>query len=369
MTKDNLTPSDLPLAVIVEPPADAARPTEPDPPSSAVEPPPPKAAGWPIVKGFIGGLVGGLAVAALAVVAVIVAWPNLQSLVFGSEDQRLSTVERALADVNPRLAAVEREQSRSAGTETTATVQALAQRVTALEAQTKTPIADQNDRSAADIARLEAEIQSLRRAMPPEGTVLRLAERAEFGGKGSARPGLPERLGPGPAARRRTVARRGRSRRPVPERTAGGPTGGDAGRRSGHRGHDPDGRRRGAPPRRVGRRLPRPVRRYPARRRPARRERVLATSALPFDVAGQHPAPGWTGRRPARRRRPGRTEDQGGRSGQGRPGSVGLAGPAARARHAMDFRPLRPAWRSTAPCRSCRRRPPPRRRKAAANSR
>jgi hypothetical protein len=190
MTQDNQTTPDLPLAVIVEPTVEAAHHTDTDTPTEPAGPTdakPPRTSGWPVAKGFIGGLLGGLAVAALAAVALTVAWPRIQTLVLGNEDQRLGNVERALDEVNSRIASVERNQSQNAGADTTATIQALAQRVTALEAQSRTPatdprigaVAEQSDRLAADIVRLEAEIQSLHRAIPPEGTILRLAERAE----------------------------------------------------------------------------------------------------------------------------------------------------------------------------------------------
>jgi uroporphyrinogen-III synthase len=105
-----------------------------------------------------------------------------------NEARRLTLLEHAIDDLNPRLVAVEREQSRTAGTaDATGAAQNLAQKVSSLEAQAHAPLADprigaladRTDRLSADVSRLTADIQALRGAIPPEGTILRLAERTE----------------------------------------------------------------------------------------------------------------------------------------------------------------------------------------------
>ncbi|PKU24781.1 COG4223 family protein [Telmatospirillum siberiense] len=159
----------------------------------AVEPPadrkPPPS---PVVWGFLGGLFGGIVVFVAAIGGLAAAWPDLREAVFGDEPRRLTTLEHAIDDLNPRLAAVERELNRRNGeADATGLAQTLAQKVAALETQVHAPLADarvgslaeRSDRQAADLSRLTADVQSLRGAIPPEGTILRLAERAELAEK------------------------------------------------------------------------------------------------------------------------------------------------------------------------------------------
>ncbi|MDR3438232.1 mitofilin family membrane protein [Telmatospirillum sp.] len=138
----------------------------------------------PALRAFVGGLAGGLIISLAAVAGLAAAWPTVRPFVLADQDRRLDSLDRAIDDLNPRLVAIEREQpERSQGGETAG----LARRVATLEAQTRTPLADprigaaseQSERLASDVARLAADIQTLRAAIPPEGTILRLAERAE----------------------------------------------------------------------------------------------------------------------------------------------------------------------------------------------
>lgn len=122
----------------------------------------------------------GLLIAA----GVVAAWPELRDRLLTPTDRRLTILERAIDDLNPRLSAVEREQSRlGMGTDSTAPpTQALSQRLAALEARA----AASDPRVGATIEQLNHladQVESLRRAMPPEGTILRLADRAEVAEK------------------------------------------------------------------------------------------------------------------------------------------------------------------------------------------
>jgi hypothetical protein len=142
----------------------------------------------PTLRGFLGGLLGGLAVSLAAAGGLVAAWPSLHDIVTGDEIRRLTPLEHAIEDINPRLVAVEREQIKNAGgADAAGLAQSLAQKVAALEAETHAPLADprigalaeRTDRLSADVSRLAADVQTLRGAIPPEGTILRLAERAE----------------------------------------------------------------------------------------------------------------------------------------------------------------------------------------------
>ncbi len=141
----------------------------------------------PALKGFLGGLAGGIAVSVLAAGGLAAVWPGLRAQALSPVDRRLTVLERAIDDLNPRLSALERQQAAAGGADTALSVQSLSQRVATLEAQTHGPTADprvgavaeQNDRLAADVTRLNGEVEALRRAMPPEGTILRLAEQAQ----------------------------------------------------------------------------------------------------------------------------------------------------------------------------------------------
>ncbi|HXP96649.1 MAG TPA: mitofilin family membrane protein [Telmatospirillum sp.] len=148
----------------------------------------PKSSIPPLARGFFGGLVGGIAVSAVVGGGLVAAWPSLHDVLLGDETRRLSLLEHAIDDLNPRLVAVERDQNRSAGAaDATGMAQNLAQKVSSLEAQAHAPLADprigalsdRTDRLSADMSRLTADIQALRGAIPPEGTILRLAERTE----------------------------------------------------------------------------------------------------------------------------------------------------------------------------------------------
>jgi hypothetical protein len=127
-------------------------------------------------RGVFGGLLGGVAVSALAVGGLVVAWPQLQSHLLGSSDeaQHLASLDQALAQLTQRVAAL--EGSHAAAAPAAAVDPQLSQRIAALEAGVADPrlpaLAQKVEQSTADI-------DALRKAMPPEGLLLRLADRAE----------------------------------------------------------------------------------------------------------------------------------------------------------------------------------------------
>jgi hypothetical protein len=148
--------------------------TEPSPSEGSLAMPRPPS---PTLRGFIGGLVGGAAIALVAVGGLTAAWPDLQAWLLSDHNRRIESLDRAIDEMNPRLVALEREQAQAVGGGArTDAATSLAQRVATLENQVRALSASS---PSADIARLSAELQTLRAAIPAEGTILRLAERAE----------------------------------------------------------------------------------------------------------------------------------------------------------------------------------------------
>jgi hypothetical protein len=167
-----------------EPPAPAA----PETIVERTDEKPPKPATSPGTRGFLGGVAGGLVASVIAAGGLLAAWPSLHDVLLDNEVRRLGLLEHAIDDINPRLVAVEREQIRtSGGADAAGMAQNLAQKVATLETQAHAPLADPRigalvdrvDRLSGDVSKLVTDIQTLRGAIPPEGTILRLAERAE----------------------------------------------------------------------------------------------------------------------------------------------------------------------------------------------
>ncbi|HIJ62474.1 MAG TPA: hypothetical protein HPQ04_07255 [Rhodospirillaceae bacterium] len=141
------------------------------------ETPPPAPAAKSSGNAFLAGLAGGVLVTAGILAAAAVAWPTLSARLLGDMDRRLSLVERATDDVHARMAAIEQAESRNAnGT----LLQNLTQRLAAVESQaTPGAGAGADTRLAAEISRLNAELEAVKRSLPPEGAILRLADKAE----------------------------------------------------------------------------------------------------------------------------------------------------------------------------------------------
>jgi hypothetical protein len=141
--------------------------------------------GSSLFRGVAGGLIGGVLVLLLAAGGLVAAWPILQTVLIGDLQSRLATAERAVEDANGRIAAIQREQAQVASSDAATSLPALAQRVAALEAQVRTSSSSDPrltalaDQLGTDTARLKGEIDAVRQAIPPEGTILKLVDRAE----------------------------------------------------------------------------------------------------------------------------------------------------------------------------------------------
>ena len=138
--------------------------------------PPPSPAPRSIGKAFLAGLAGGILVTAGVLAAVVTTWPTLSARLLGDMDRRLSLVERAGDDIHARLAAIEQADSHNAN-ETL--LQNLTQRLAALESQAPHGAAGGDVRLSGEIARLGGELEAVKRSLPPEGAILRLADKAE----------------------------------------------------------------------------------------------------------------------------------------------------------------------------------------------
>ncbi|HIJ38547.1 MAG TPA: hypothetical protein HPP80_06575 [Rhodospirillaceae bacterium] len=130
-------------------------------------------------KAFLAGLAGGVVVTAITFIAGLAFLPTLQEKLLESSNRRLGLLERAIEDLNPRLSALEQQEKRLGQSETSPSLQGLTQRLATLEAEPRSASGDSRLSSlSADVSRLATELDGLRRAMPPEGAILRLADRA-----------------------------------------------------------------------------------------------------------------------------------------------------------------------------------------------
>ncbi len=133
------------------------------------------------VSGFAGGLIGGLLVSALALAAAGALWPQMRTRLLGFDPEQLqsrtASMGRTLALMQGVLASHGQDEE-SGG---------LAQRVGALEQRLANPAADPRlaplaqsvEEARAETNKLQNDVAALRDAIPPAGTILRLAERAD----------------------------------------------------------------------------------------------------------------------------------------------------------------------------------------------
>ena len=122
-----------------------------------------------ILSGFVGGLLGGAAVSLAVAAGLAVVWPQAQSYLSPQQDQtRDAELNETIATLQRRLATLETAGGAARSDDGTAVLQP---HIAAL--------AQKSDQNAADLSRMSADIESLRRAIPPEGVILRLADRAE----------------------------------------------------------------------------------------------------------------------------------------------------------------------------------------------
>ncbi len=162
--------------------------TEPQPPKLEAAKPAPAAVAtsasargrWaPALAGFAGGLVGGIAVAALLAAASVAEWPWLRSRLAAE----IAPPPAGIADLERRVAALEGASHSPASDSSAPATADLARRVGALEAAPRGPAPaapdPRIDELAAKTEKLAADIASLRGATPDAATMTHLVERAE----------------------------------------------------------------------------------------------------------------------------------------------------------------------------------------------
>lgn len=116
-----------------------------------------------IVAGFFGGLLGGTALALVIAAGVTVTWPQARNFLIPQDQDRDAQLTETIAGLQRRIAALESQPA--AAPDATPPQLAAAQQ--------------KADQASADVTRLSADVDALRRAIPPEGVILRLADRAE----------------------------------------------------------------------------------------------------------------------------------------------------------------------------------------------
>ena len=130
--------------------------------------------------GFLGGLIGGIVVAALVTGAVVASWPMLRAALIPANDPKAALVE----DLNRRVAALETAAGRPAGND--ADLAQLKQRVGALEQAPKP--ATEDPRVAALVEktdRLTDQVGKLNGASGDAAEMEKLVTRAEAAAQGA----------------------------------------------------------------------------------------------------------------------------------------------------------------------------------------
>ncbi len=133
-------------------------------------------------SGFAGGLVGGLLVSALALGAAGALWPQLRPRLLGFDPDQLqsrtASMGRTLALMQGVLSS--RGQQEAGGDGLEGRVQALEQKLADPAADPRlAPLARSVEETRAETGTLKNDVAALRDAIPPAGTILRLAERAD----------------------------------------------------------------------------------------------------------------------------------------------------------------------------------------------
>jgi len=147
-----------------------------DEPQAESLPPPSPPAPSSTGKAFLAGLAGGALVTVAVLAAGAAALPKVTAMVLGDFDRRLLLVERAGDDLHSRLATLEQTESRNTGA---TMLQNLTQRLAALESEPRGSGGGSDTHLTGEISRLGAELEAVKRAIPPEGVILRLADKAE----------------------------------------------------------------------------------------------------------------------------------------------------------------------------------------------
>ena len=139
------------------------------------------------VSGFMAGLLGGAAVTLVTLATVTVAWPLVRDQLLGADGNRLSLLERQSDELSQKVALLQGQVSNQSEGAGATLSNSLNQRLTSLEQRLSSAdedprlssLSQKMDQTTADNAHLRDEMGQLRNSIPPEGLILRLAERAE----------------------------------------------------------------------------------------------------------------------------------------------------------------------------------------------
>lgn len=140
--------------------------------------------GAPGLKGFVGGLLGGAAVSALAAAALVVFAPSVKPLLLSVEIERIDRIDQNLQDMGRKQVLLDGRLRLMSEAPQPAPAAQMAERPAAdpnAEKSATVPgdLASRVQAQAAELAELRAELARLRGALPAEGAILKLAERAE----------------------------------------------------------------------------------------------------------------------------------------------------------------------------------------------
>lgn len=137
--------------------------------------------------GFAAGLIGGVAGTAVILAGMAAAWPFVRDQLLGADGTRIALLERQSDDLSQRLAQVQGQLGNQSDGAGATLLNSLSQRLSSVEQRLSSAAEDPRlsslsqkmDQTVADNARLRDEMEKLRNTIPPEGLILRLAERAE----------------------------------------------------------------------------------------------------------------------------------------------------------------------------------------------
>ncbi|HVI50368.1 MAG TPA: mitofilin family membrane protein [Candidatus Sulfotelmatobacter sp.] len=136
---------------------------------------------------FVNGALGGAAITVVVAAGVVAAWPMIKGPLLGADGSRLAVLERQTDELSQKVALLQGQvsnQSDGAGatlaTGTNQRLNAIEQRLNSADEDPRlSSLSQKMDQTAADNAKMREELTQLRNTIPPEGTILRLAERAE----------------------------------------------------------------------------------------------------------------------------------------------------------------------------------------------
>jgi|GEM_PF-1619023 len=137
--------------------------------------------------GFATGLVGGAVATAVVVAGITAAWPFVRDQLLGSDGMRIAQLERQSDELTQKVALLQGQVSSQTDGAGATLSNGLNQRLTSVEQRLNsadedprlTSLSKKLDDVTADNARTHDDMEKLRNAIPPEGLILRLAERAE----------------------------------------------------------------------------------------------------------------------------------------------------------------------------------------------